>query len=391
MQSEPSEPPAPSAPAEPIQSATTPLAGAEVRPPPAEDGPAGPGSAVTQAGCGCGDPADTADEAGCGCHPHGPHGQHGPHGHHGHHGHHGCGGHHEHHGCHDHHGDGHGHGHDHHGHHCGHHGGHDHHGYGPGDPQFVYVLGRVHAVFPDISVQHEFLQVAAETEDHGAPDRTDAEAVYRVLSDPANRYLARQVCYVLSVQGVDTYILEAADPVELDELVEALRPVRDQRDLAVVVGVLGPVAHPSRCQGLAVPVVDVAKIWAFDRKDLIKAIEPPAGTPRKQFRKSARALLDRLLQLADNAGTSPADRALTYVTVRDEEIYQRTNEAYAEGYTLSAVDTVPSRLSGPQTVITVIFSFTHRSTNVTEKCSVRVGVEGLFPYLVTPLQSYYDR
>ncbi|MFF8958555.1 hypothetical protein [Streptomyces sp. NPDC014894] len=255
-------------------------------------------------------------------------------------------------------------------------------------PGHVYVLGRVRAVFPDISVQREFSQVAGEAKQ---PDATDEDALHRVLSDPENRYIARQMCYVLSVQGVDAYLLEPADPTELPELLEALRPVADRRGLAVVVGRLGPVAPPDACQGLSVPVVRAEKIWAFDSKELIRALERPDGTSRKDFEKAATALLDRLLQLSDNAGTGPADRALNYLTVRNQEIYQKTNEAYADGYTLSAVEAVPSRVSGARTVITVIFSYTHRRTNVTEKWSVRVGVDGLFPYPVTPLQTYYDR
>ncbi|MFI1864999.1 cyanobactin maturation protease PatG family protein [Streptomyces jumonjinensis] len=255
-------------------------------------------------------------------------------------------------------------------------------------PGYVYVLGRVRAVFPDISVQREFGQVAGEAKQ---ADATDADALYRVLTDPENRYIARQMCYVLSVQGVDTYLLEPADPMELPELLEALRPIADQRDLAVIVGYLGPVAPPGACQGLSVPVVRVEKIWAFDSKELIQAIERPAGASRKDFEKAAGALLDRMLQLSDNAGTGPADRALNYLTVRNQEIYQKTNEEYGDGYALSAVEAVPSRLSGAQTVITAIFSYTHRQTNVTEKWSVRVGVDGLFPYPVTPLQTYYNR
>ncbi|MGW7437859.1 cyanobactin maturation protease PatG family protein [Streptomyces sp. NPDC054849] len=262
-------------------------------------------------------------------------------------------------------------------------------GNGDAAPGYVYVLGRVHAVFPDLSVQREFLQVASAD---GDADTTEAHALYRVLSDPDNSYIARQMCYVLSVQGVDTYILEPADPTELSALVEALRPVGNQRDLAVIVGYLGPVSHPSACQGLSVPVVRVEKIWAFDSKELIQAIDRPDGTSRKEFEKGAGALLDRLLQLSDNAGTDPTDRALNYLTVRNQEIYQKTDERRTGGYTLSAVEAGPSRLSaGSQTVITVVFSYTHRQTNVTEKWFVRVGLAGLFPFLVTPLQPYYTR
>ncbi|MFE5488101.1 hypothetical protein [Streptomyces sp. NPDC056527] len=264
-------------------------------------------------------------------------------------------------------------------------------GGGDGDTTagYVYVLGGVHAVFPDASVQHEFLHVAGAD---GRTDNTDADAMYRVLSAPENRYIARQMCFVLSVQGVDTYILDPTDPTDLDDLVEALRPVPDHRDLAVVVGRLGPIAPPGACQGLSVPVVRVEKIWAFDSKELMRAIDRPDGTSRKEFERGAGALLDRLLQLNDNTGTDPAGRALNYLMVRSQAIYKTSNEKREQGYVLSAVEASPSRLStGSQTVVTVVFSYTHRQTNVVEKSFVRVGLAGLFPFLVSPFQDYYDR
>lgn len=39
----------------------------------------------------------------------------------------------------------------------------------------------------------------------------------------------------------------------------------------------------------------------------------------------------------------------------------------------------------------VIFSFTHRATDVTEKQIVRVDVTEEFPFLATKLSPYYDR
>ncbi|MFF6772561.1 hypothetical protein ACFY8W_03255 [Streptomyces sp. NPDC012637] len=254
---------------------------------------------------------------------------------------------------------------------------------------YVYALGRVHALFPDLSVQHEYFQAAGAG---GRTDSTDAEALYRVLSDPENRYIARQMCFVLSVEGVETHILRPADQTELDELVEALRPVRDNRDLAVVVGYLGPVAPPGACQGLSLTQVSVEKVWAFDRKELIKAIERRVDVSKKEFERGARDTLDRLLQLGNNAGTLPTERAVNHLTVRSQEIYQTCHERRDEGYVLSGVEAGPSRLSTrSQTVVTVVFSYTHRQTNVVVRSFARVDVTGLFPRTVTSFQDYYHR
>ena len=41
-------------------------------------------------------------------------------------------------------------------------------------------------------------------------------------------------------------------------------------------------------------------------------------------------------------------------------------------------------------VLDVIFSYTHRQTDVTQKQFVRVDVTEEFPFLVTKLAPYYD-
>ena len=51
----------------------------------------------------------------------------------------------------------------------------------------------------------------------------------------------------------------------------------------------------------------------------------------------------------------------------------------------------PSKPDGtPRKLVDVIFSFTHRETDVTEKYFVRVDVTEQFPFLVTQLSSFYD-
>jgi len=51
----------------------------------------------------------------------------------------------------------------------------------------------------------------------------------------------------------------------------------------------------------------------------------------------------------------------------------------------------PSRLSGTRKVLDVIFAFTNRETDVTEKFFTRVDVTEEFPFLVTKMQPYFDR
>ena len=257
-------------------------------------------------------------------------------------------------------------------------------------PSFVYVLGRIQPRFPSLSVEKEFAQVIGRA---AAAGLTDNEALQAVLSDRANRYLARQVCWVFAVEGLETYLLTPRDPADLDLLVEAVRARPEPTDLNVVIGVLGPFAPPEAC-GLAVRLVAFDQLYSFDRTALLDGIPRPASIPQKedkQFRATAAEVLDRILQLADNAGATDEHRALNYLAVRYPAIYAQTASAHADNMSLTAVDVRPSRLSGVRVVLDVIFSYTHRQTDVTQKHFVRVDVTEEFPFLVTKLAPYYDR
>jgi hypothetical protein len=257
-------------------------------------------------------------------------------------------------------------------------------------PSFVYALGQIHPRFPSLSVEKEFAQVIGRA---AATGRTDHEALQAVMSDRANRYLARQVCWVFAIEGLETYLLTPRDPADLDLLVEAVRARPEPTDLDVVIGVLGPFAPPEAC-GLAVRLVAFDQLYSFDRAALLDAIPRPGSIPQKedkQFRATAAEVLDRILQLADNAGATDEHRALNYLAVRYPAIYAQTASAYADNMSLTAVDVRPSRLSGVRVILDVIFSYTHRQTDVTQKQFVRVDVTEEFPFLVTKMTPYYDR
>ena len=133
-------------------------------------------------------------------------------------------------------------------------------------------------------------------------------------------------------------------------------------------------------------------IYSFDRDTLIKAIPKPEKTTAKGIRSAAaEELFDRIMQLADNAGATDEHRALNYLAVRYQAIYANAADAFARNASLTGVDVVPSPLSGTRNVVDVIFSYTNRNTDVTEKFFCRVDVTEEFPFLVTKLSPYYDR
>jgi PatG Domain len=259
---------------------------------------------------------------------------------------------------------------------------------GSSPPAYVYTLGRVGWRFPNQSVEKEFAQATGRAETAG---QTDRQAIHAVLSQRQNRYLVRQLCWVLSVEGLDTYILVPRDPADLDLLVEAVRPVPSPMDIDVVVGMRGGIAPPQMCNGLMVPIVVFDQLYSFDRNTLIQSISRPETISAEQFTPAAEELFDRLMQMADNAGATDEHRALNYCAVRYPSIYAKAAEAYGQSCSLTGVEVRPSSLSGTRKIVDVIFSYTNRNTDFTEKFFVRVDVNDEFPYLVTKLSPYYDR
>jgi hypothetical protein len=253
---------------------------------------------------------------------------------------------------------------------------------------YIYALGRIEPRFPRLSMEKELAQATGRIDVVGLTDR---EALRSVLSQRQNRYLVRQICWVFTIEGLDTYILQPNDPSEYDQLVEALRPAPRPTDIDVIIGTRGPIATQEMCRGLEVPIVMFDQLYSFDVDALVKAISKPAKMEALRFKQASEELFWRIIQMADNTGASDEHRALNYLAVRYNEIYNRTAEAFAANSSLTAVEIRPSRLSGVRKIFDVIFLYTNRQTDVTEKYFVRVDVTEEFPFLVTKMSQYYDR
>jgi hypothetical protein len=255
-------------------------------------------------------------------------------------------------------------------------------------PAWVYALGRVEPRFPSVSVEKEFAQATGREKTAGLTDR---QAQHAILSKPDNRYLARQLCWVLTIEGLETYILQPRDSADITLLIETLRPNPSPLDLDVVIGQRGGIAGPEMCNGLLVPIVVFDQIYSSDREELVKAIPKPEKQPAKEFAAASDEVLDRIMLMADNAGATDAHRALNYLALRYPAIYSTTANAFAANQSLSAVDVRPSNLSGVRNIVDVVFSYLNRSTDVVEKFACRVDVTDEFPFLVTKIAPHYDR
>jgi PatG Domain len=254
--------------------------------------------------------------------------------------------------------------------------------------QYVYTIGRIQPRFPNVSIEKEFMQATSRKNTAGLSDN---QSMHTILSEPQNRYLARKLCWVLSIQGLETYLLQPMNPADIDMLIDSLRPTPKLTDINVVIGILGPIAPPQYCNGLQIPIVGFDQVYSFDVDSLINAIPKPGKGSAKAFEPVAEELFMKIMQMTDNAGATDDHRVLNYLAVRYHEIYAKAADCYSRNCSLTGVEVLPSALSGTRKIMEVIFTFSNRSTDVTEKHYCRVDVTEEFPFLVTKMQTYIDR
>jgi len=250
---------------------------------------------------------------------------------------------------------------------------------------YVYALGGIEARFSNRSMEMEYHQAAKMSK---PVDLDRRQTFYNVLSLPKNRYLARKLSWVLTIQGVPIYILLPTGPEDLDGLLEAIRPQWGPLDRQVVVGRRGPIAQPDMC-GLEVPMVLIDQIYQFKHGEFMRSIQREAAAGER-FRDAADDMSRRMMQIADNTGSTDKHRALNYLSVRCPEIYTKAAEEMQRDFSLTSVEARDSRIRGSRKIVSVVFSFTNKN-GTAERYFVRVDTTEQFPFLVTKMAPFYDR
>ncbi|HXP62327.1 MAG TPA: hypothetical protein VN829_17655 [Dongiaceae bacterium] len=258
---------------------------------------------------------------------------------------------------------------------------------GPRPNSFVYALGQIEPRFPRISVEKEFRQAVAQGQTAGLTDR---QVFQKVLSEPRMGYLVRQMCWVMTIAGLDTYILVPRCPCDFAPLLESLRPAPDANALDAIIGTRGPVAPADMCNGLLLPIVAFDQLFSFDRDALLKALPRPKDAKAPEFTATAAEVLDRILTVTDNAGATDDHRALNYLVMRDPAIYACVAECHGRNLEWSSVHTRPWRLSSARKIVEALFTFTQRENEFVEKYCVRVDVNDEYPFLVSKIARYYE-
>lgn len=271
----------------------------------------------------------------------------------------------------------------------------------------VYAVGQLAPQFPSLGVEKEFAQLT-----RGATGRlVEAELLREVLSDPDNRFFGRHLCWVFTTQQVDAFVVLPREDADVTRLVELL-PSGDSDDVVhVVVGrSVSPGALDSPCPESGLPMVVADQLLAFtldefaaalpdsdaetdsERAPSAPGIEPAAdggGGSREQFQAVVRDVFHRLTRRADNYGISEEHRALNYVALRYPPLYHAVAQAFDNGKMLVGVHARHGH-SSTRRLVSVVLTFRHRRTEITERYQCLVDVSEVFPFMVTRLQPVYD-
>jgi hypothetical protein len=108
------------------------------------------------------------------------------------------------------------------------------------------VIGDVDFRYPSLAVEKEAMGAMSRANVQGLSNEA---ALHRVLEAPENAYLVREMCALLLVQDVETYLLLPSSPLDYPMLVEAARS-----ELSAIIGRVGPIADPAVCNGLTLPI-----------------------------------------------------------------------------------------------------------------------------------------
>jgi PatG C-terminal/Subtilase family len=268
---------------------------------------------------------------------------------------------------------------------------------GSSPSNFVYVLGSLDIDLPDQSISEELQAVARMKGIVQAKDEPLRDWYFKVLSNPEARYVARQVCWILKVEGQPAYYLALRDPFDLPELISCLGHPEDDLNLVVGSSSLIPV---ETCPGVAAPVLAVDQLSMFKKAALIKwinsaskkALPPPwKGKAIDAYASNPGHLFDRLVQSADNFGDTDEWRALNYLAVTYQPLYEQYAVMLKNGWSLDSVKVTMSRLSRNKRIVDPVFAFRQVETGTVQKYFVRVDVSHLFPMMVNHIAEYFDR
>jgi hypothetical protein len=245
----------------------------------------------------------------------------------------------------------------------------------------------VRPVFPSLSVEKEFYQTFEPDDVRPVTNGL----VFEVFRQAEHLYLAREMCWVLQINGVDSFILVPASLTELTGLIAALGPTApDDVDFDIVTGSRGPVAPRDACNGLRLPTVHCDQVVNITRGEFIRILVAHLEDQHVSD-SEAQDAFDHLIPLTYNTGETDEHRAINFLLLKYLGVYATTITKKRGDCDLLSVAVEPSRVQGTRRILDVIFTYQHRTSSAIEREFCRVDVSGAHPYLVTGMTTYYLR
>jgi subtilase family protein/cyclic patellamide precursor peptide PatG len=285
-----------------------------------------------------------------------------------------------------------------------------------GPSNFVYVLGTVDVKAPDQSISEEFQRWVEikdeeekekqgkakkpkekkEDEEEGlqqGPNEDFRHWFWRILTKypDETRYIARQFCWILRVEGEPAYYLTLRDMEDFDGLVDCLGAPAHE-DLCLFVG-SSSLQLVEISQGIKAPVLAVDQVQRLKMTDMRGKFKKGQRKAPPDPDKFYDELYRRLFQSADNFGHTDEWRALNFLASgKYPKLFELCCALAHDEYNLTAFPVLTSRLSawGNKRIVDAIFTFSNKGADV-QKYFVRIDVTHLFPILATKYAEYIDR
>lgn len=256
-------------------------------------------------------------------------------------------------------------------------------------PTYIYsTLAKVRPVFPSLTIEKEFYQVAPP--DSGLPFD---ELFFQVLSKIENLYLAREMCWVLRIAAVDSYIIKPVSDEQVLYLVAASRPVENSfnEPLSTLVGPRGSVAPSAACNGLELPIVPASHFFFRTIGEYIKAITEAIGDSATEG--NVLDLAGNLWEALINPGDTEAYRAINFVLTQYLGAYKDAYDLLypsnsEDAYEFTGIESQPAILQGDRQIYDVIFTYQRTRDGQIKRRNCEVDLTTEFPYLAMYMANY---
>lgn len=253
---------------------------------------------------------------------------------------------------------------------------------------YIYALGQLNIVFPNEGIKRQFLSVAMDL-------GVNEKAYYEVftnkalpVTNPARGkylYLAEQVDWVLHIDQQPRYVLMPTTPVELQQLIAALKPPSDTLE-PIYTCVIG---HVSAAQNdLALPEVICQQVYHHTLTDLHNTIQQISSAETNAIQDVIREL-----ELKPNLGRNDYDRAKNFVAFRYPDIYVHTHKMLTGSNAIPNASLLRIAFThfdsqSEHQLVDITLTYKENASPRHHYYFLRVDVSGLYPFINTEIQPF---